>query len=1353
VAVVLLGQAPGFLQRFLSTKLLRRGTVKVALAPRTLRLRGKSGQWPNPGWAEANGARKAGLVQRVALPGQDAHRLGVAIDLTPVAERAMAASEGMPPAQRHALVLGSLEAALSAPGLFDPYDHVFTVAELAPGAKGPAARLQTQAGPRTAVDHLLREMILNGPAFPAVVRDPSLFLLLSPDGQIAARLDPASPRTSGRSRELSVLAGLEKLFSGHELSADEADYVGAPTAAAVAEAPVAAAAPREAPQTPVEAPAAAFGAPGAAPLAPGPAALGPAADPGHVPIPGALPAGRVPGPRPPPPPGDPARAARHAELAQAQSKAVFPTTNGRRVELGALLSSPPSTPLAAAVAPGEFLDPGVARPSFDAQVRGYLERGHYDRDLAAAISSLSADPEFPLFVESIERRDSSDPLNHKETVVVSLRGAGGRATQVRFDLPTFSPDGYLRMGGVKYNVTRQILARPIIKIRPDTVLITTSYNKAQVSRFGQVASATSAYVRNLASWVDRNRPRGLKADLGSAAAANSGFVSPVEYDNIARTLRSLSSERGALVFSRPSMDEELGGRAPWFGEHGQQEAEAGGGCAVGVATDGAWVLAMMGDGSIYRYLRDGTREAVDGSIADLAYAIARGAPDSAAAGPPPPGPGPATRRYAYSRVNILSQWIPAAVFCGHQDGLEGMLSRAGVDHQVMPPKNRIKGPGWGYIDFKDATVAYRNERLRDSLLMNGLKEVEDGGQPIGDFGPGGPGWVGAAAARLGTPGRARALKNLEVSFIDPVAAELLREDGLPTDLGGVLLYASSLLGTNQHLDDNDMASYRIRSGPELVPAVLYRTLHREMERVRATRESAAPQRLSVASNQILKELSSNASNVEECADLNPLLEAELRGKASWTGAAGGQGGGDTVTRAQRSYHPSMKGIFGYYSPDSAEIGVKRTIAYGAGIRDTRGRLEPGAGAGAPGLLALGELMSPFTAQHSDPPRIGMQSKQGTHTLPVREHTPLLVGSGAERALAYSIGNTFAWKSRAAGVVAKVDEANQLARVDYDDGKSAYVDLSARSVKNSGGGFYVTSKLRLAAGVGEGSRFGAGEVLAYDPSFFSGGPRGVSYKAGLLARVAITALDQTYEDSAMMTARLARRTAALVTMMRPVSLGRGANLQAHARVGDAVGPDTPLATFENVSGEADVAALLNRVGAEFDEAIAELSKNVVASKYQGRIVERRIFYNVDPALMSDSLRALLREAAAEAERRGAASAGASAGDPVRAGAPERIDRDKVGGDPVDGVLIQYFIEVEDVAGPGDKYTVFGSALKSIIASLFEDGEEPYSENGEIVDYVLSPLSIVSRMTGDCFLNMWTNGALIGLKETVLKIFDE
>ena len=81
----------------------------------------------------------------------------------------------------------------------------------------------------------------------------------------------------------------------------------------------------------------------------------------------------------------------------------------------------------------------------------------------------------------------------------------------------------------------------------------------------------------------------------------------------------------------------------------------------------------------------------------------------------------------------------------------------------------------------------------------------------------------------------------------------------------------------------------------------------------------------------------------------------------------------------------------------------------------------------------------------------MLSKQSSHTLPIADNTPLLVGSGAEKAISELIGNTFAYKANMKGKVTDIDDKNQIISIAYEDGTTSVIDLSVRNVKNSGGG--------------------------------------------------------------------------------------------------------------------------------------------------------------------------------------------------------------------------------------------------------------------------------------------------------------
>ena len=66
-----------------------------------------------------------------------------------------------------------------------------------------------------------------------------------------------------------------------------------------------------------------------------------------------------------------------------------------------------------------------------------------------------------------------------------------------------------------------------------------------------------------------------------------------------------------------------------------------------------------------------------------------------------------------------------------------------------------------------------------------------------------------------------------------------------------------------------------------------------------------------------------------------------------------------------------------------------------------------------------------------------------------------------------------------GKVVSMDAKEQLMKLEYEDGSTAFVDMSPRSVKNSGGGFYITAQLEPNPGVKVGAKFKAGDVLAHD----------------------------------------------------------------------------------------------------------------------------------------------------------------------------------------------------------------------------------------------------------------------------------
>lgn len=939
--VILVGSGPGFLGRVLASGVIPPIQHHTIVTPRAFAIPGRQ-RVLSFGPAEAMAARDAKQTSAVA-PSWPA--TVATMDATPIAQIIQQRLGAIPPAHRHDLTLSTLRELIGLDK--ERLAAAYFIVEMPVAVKDLATRLRTPATLAVGVaDHLMVELCQKGTL--GGLGDGSRFILVSNDLNLVARVNPKEFQGSETAQVRVSLGRVDVKFRMHQVDVDGSTDDTAPpptTPELIADAEasdVKTVAEDEAER-----------------LSAGMSAAA---------------AGESTGQMTPREQAEQAKLAeRSAALVAAQSKATFIGRGGVLTTFGDHAVRRQDPKLIVAKARGTFLSEHVSRPSFDAITSSYFKSGTYDRDMAKVLTSLSTDPVVPMYVEKMTREDSSDAMSAKETVSVTYRDSKGRSGTVRFDLPLFTRDGYATIGGVKLNITKQILAKPIIKVRPTEVLLTTAYNKAVIERFGQNASPRSTYIRMLAQWISRNPIKGVSVEMKAATPSNRGFNSTVEYDDIARVVRTIRTDESALIFSRPELANELSGRFAWSTDL-LMRLEGDGSHAVGwCAEPGRAPLIICVDktGNFF-FLGEGgtiTKPAQETSdLAMWAYRIVN-AKVTANAESAPPAPSIANRKYTYSRVKMLSQYLPTSVIVGYDLGLIPMLKRAEIPFKLVERAafQRGKNPGYDPVVFEDAVVLTDASKLRWLLITNGLKELDTEERPLADFGPAGMGWVDHIADRLGSPGHARGLLNFQASFIDPITRDYLEDLKLPTDMAGVLLYASSLLEDNTFRLPNDMESYRLR-GPELVNALLYKALHTEMQKVRMTRESASPQRLSIAQGEIIRQLVSS-SNVEEVKELNPLDEADIRSKASWTGAAGGLGDGRVVTRTMRAFHPSMHGLFGYASPDSQEIGVKRQLSFGTHVDDVRGRLRTGSAVdNASRALGVGELISPFSSRHSDPPR-------------------------------------------------------------------------------------------------------------------------------------------------------------------------------------------------------------------------------------------------------------------------------------------------------------------------------------------------------------------------------------------------
>lgn len=384
--------------------------------------------------------------------------------------------------------------------------------------------------------------------------------------------------------------------------------------------------------------------------------------------------------------------------------------------------------------------------------------------------------------------------------------------------------------------------------------------------------------------------------------------------------------------------------------------------------------------------------------------------------------------------------------------------------------------------------------------------------------------------------------------------------------------------------------------------------------------------------------------------------------------------------------------------------------------------------------------------------IGMQSTQQKHIIPTKIQSTPLFGTGMDKSISKLISDDFVFNAPKDGILEKIDNANEIAVLKYKDGTKDIIDLSEIVSKNSNGGFFQSNKKTLM--IKEGDSFKKNDVLAKNDGYFKGTDKSdIKYTTGKLCKIALVSSGEVYEDSSMITKKMSKDLTSKITMKKEIALGVNSNIDYLVKKGDNVKTGDKLLIFDTSFEDDSINYLLGN----FDDEIDELTKNEIHSKYTGRIVDVNIYYNHEISEYSQSVQKIIRKYIAENKNKVKEVEnviGKNSNRLVNIKSINKVNDSKINGVDVDGLLIDIYIEYEDDLSIGDKVT-YATALKTTISNVFNEGEEPYTEfkPDENLDAIFPLLSIITRMTTDIFFHLYLNKGLLGLKESVKKMWEE
>jgi len=978
----------------------------------------------------------------------------------------------------------------------------------------------------------------------------------------------------------------------------------------------------------------------------------------------------------------------------------------------------------------------------------------FEKDLFNIFTSFTDSDDIPIFVDHIDIEDFSSPKKRVDMLTVRFIMPNGRPQTMKMQIPKISNDGYMFLNGNKKLISNQVIALPITKIQSlgeDAVCFSTNYNKVFIARTNSPLTPKTAGFKDGISYLRKNnklKSIGYDIRLGSAKEGNAEIITSLEYLELSKDIISLRVEFTNLFFSNILIQKELErkGIDKITLKHLEKDYFI-------IGFEKEKIIISDYNGNIFISYKLGKRvDKYYNSIIDLISDKFNNLPnrevdfnkifatksDS-------------NKKYSYSSLRIGGIRIPVLMFLAYKDGLESVLDSYNVKYVFSKDKlNSKEYPN--SIKFDNGYLMYDGSDIYKALLVNGLTDMKCDVNNFEDYNKAGLAYQ-SYFKDIGLVRFGKLLSNFYSLFIDPITEEVLKDHNLPTTITESFLYCNTLLQSPTYSKKNDLSNYRIRN-TEFINALLYKIVSKNIESFRKQGLSKhSTSSLTLPNNALLKELMDDPI-VNDVPLLNPIREVENLAGTTFKGFGGSPFGHAKGTEEIRQFDKSFMGIFGSTTPDNGSVGISRKLSQNAMIKSIRGYLDirENPELNATNVLSTGELLSPFTARHSDPPRQGMNLYQTTHVLSTNHMSKPLFTTGAHKTVARFTSSEFAFKAFGDGIVERIDKENNLVFLKYKDSSIGVIDTNVKSSR-SPDGFYVP--IHLTHNLKVGDKFKEGDILAADEYFFSLDGNETALYQGTLAKFALVPLHNTYEDSSVITEEFAEKMTSTIVMMTDITLTHNANIEYLVKVGDKVKTSDKLAIYEETFNDEDgyISKLLANMGSEFHDAVEAVGKNVKTSKYTGEIVDIRIYYTKPIEEYSESLQRLLKDYVGKHGELSKQFDKVRKDQLVDQRQIEPLEQADISGVKFDGIKIEIFIKMEDSISVGDKISM-SIALKTIISSIIDKGYEPYSEHrqNDNISICLSPCSLVSRMTQDFFYHLYVGKILVETKELIREIYN-
>lgn len=394
--------------------------------------------------------------------------------------------------------------------------------------------------------------------------------------------------------------------------------------------------------------------------------------------------------------------------------------------------------------------------------------------------------------------------------------------------------------------------------------------------------------------------------------------------------------------------------------------------------------------------------------------------------------------------------------------------------------------------------------------------------------------------------------------------------------------------------------------------------------------------------------------------------------------------------------------------------------------------------------------------HDDIVYINWAAKQSSHIVPVVDAVPSIISNGYDEAVQFHLSDDFVINAEEDGKVIDINEEIGFIMVQYKSGKTKAIPLKPEIVKNSGAGFYLSNQL-TPVHTKVGDKFKKDEPLAYHSKYFTYSEmNGLRFNIGPLCKVAFCSSYNTYEDAGICTQKLAERMKSSIVYMESGKFKKNHNILSMVKIGDHVNIGDALIKFDVSTEDNELSKYLTKLNDANAALLEEESKSDIKTMHAGKVIDIKVYTLLPPESLSPSLGKVVKEyfKAADMKKKyldkfdnsdSIMKAGYLITDSTE---PIKNKYNSIKGIKGIDVLIEIYIEHDDVMGVGDKVALYGPN-KQIVSELIPAGYEPYSElhPDEEISVLTSPGTIARRMTSSALKIAATGKIMVELKRKI------